>query len=64
MTNDELDRVLTKQERYSVKGTNDESGNGIGLILCQEIAHKLGGEITAKSVKNEGSTFTLRVPLV
>ena len=64
MTNDELDRVLKKQERYSVKGTNDESGNGIGLILCQEIAHRLGGEITAQSVKNEGSTFTLHIPLV
>lgn len=37
-------------------------GNGIGLSLCQRIAHAHGGNITIKSKIGEGSTFTLFLP--
>ncbi|WP_028375542.1 ATP-binding protein [Leeuwenhoekiella sp. MAR_2009_132] len=62
MTVEMIKKVLIDQERHTLKGTANEPGNGIGLILCQEIAGKIGGRIEAQSVLGEGSTFTLVIP--
>lgn len=40
----------------------DYGGNGIGLSLCQRIAHAHGGNITVESNLGEGSVFTLFLP--
>ena len=61
---DKIEKVLINKERYTVQGTANETGNGIGLILCQEIAKKAGGEITATSTLGQGSTFTLALPAI
>ena len=62
ISEDKIKKVLVDQERYTLKGTADEPGNGIGLILCQEIASKIGGHIEARSEMSKGSTFTLVIP--
>lgn len=40
------------------------SGLGLGLFICKEIINKHGGDIQVDSKLGEGSTFTLRLPLV
>jgi signal transduction histidine kinase len=43
-------------------GTDNEVGSGLGLILCQELAHRLGGRIEARSEPGIGSEFVLHLP--
>jgi len=41
---------------------DQEHGHGLGLALCREIIESLGGTITARSPRNEGATFIIRLP--
>lgn len=38
-------------------------GTGLGLALSKQLAQKLNGNLTVKSVVGKGSTFTLTIPL-
>jgi len=44
------------------RGKGKKAGNGLGLSICREIAHKHGGEITINSKQGEGTTVTITVP--
>ena len=41
-----------------------EKGTGLGLWVSYNIMEKMGGIITLKSEKGEGSTFTVQIPVV
>ncbi|HBE69659.1 MAG TPA: hypothetical protein DDW52_16055 [Planctomycetaceae bacterium] len=41
----------------------DTEGNGLGLAFSQEVARLHGGELKVESQINEGSRFTLAIPL-
>jgi len=38
-------------------------GTGLGLSICYGIIKKMGGQIDVASVVNEGTTFTIRIPI-
>jgi len=59
---DKLEHFFKGEALTSTPGTNSESGTGLGLILCSDFVHMLGGEIWVESVEGEGSTFTFSVP--
>ncbi len=44
-------------------GTHNETGVGLGLVLCKEFAELQKGNIIVKSTENEGSTFTVGLPV-
>jgi signal transduction histidine kinase len=54
-----LFRVCNKSQR---QGTSNESGTGLGLLLCKEFVEKNRGSIEVKSKPNEGSTFCITLP--
>ena len=53
---------LFKFEMHSTRGTKNELGSGLGLILCQEFVGMHSGSIEVRSEESKGSTFTVRLP--
>ncbi len=48
--------------KKSTKGTDGETGYGLGLQLCRDIIEAHGGKIEVTSTVGEGSVFQLRIP--
>lgn len=55
-----LFRIDSKVKR---KGTRDEDGSGLGLILCHEFVSKHHGNIWVESTLGKGSEFTFSIPV-
>ena len=59
----ELERVFDKFFRSDDPRVQAEVGSGLGLSLAREVVRMHGGEITVESELNQGSTFTILLPL-
>jgi len=58
----DLRKLFTIDENYSVPGTQDERGTGLGLVLCKEFIEKHKGTIRAESEPGKGSRFYFTIP--
>lgn len=57
------EKLFKINEKVIQPGTENESGNGLGLLLCNEFIKKHKGEIWAESKLGKGSTFKFVLPI-
>ncbi len=63
MTDKEIIELLFRPSFSTAEKITDVSGRGVGLDVVKSKIEALGGDVECHSVKGEGSTFTIRLPL-
>jgi PAS domain S-box-containing protein len=59
---EDIAKLFRIDTAFSSKGTEKESGTGLGLILCKDFVEKHGGRIWVESEAGKGSIFKFRIP--
>jgi signal transduction histidine kinase len=54
---------LFSMDHFSTKGTNNEVGTGLGLILAKDFVERNGGRIWIESELGKGSRFNISIPI-
>lgn len=62
ISGENLDKIFRIEEKFKTPGTNDESGTGLGLMICKEFVEKHHGTIRVDSEEGVGSTFAFTLP--
>jgi signal transduction histidine kinase len=57
-----VNRLFHLGTHFSSRGTANESGSGLGLILCRELVEKNNGVLSVTSQPGKGTTFTVTLP--
>lgn len=60
---EKLNSIFNKFEQADTATTRRFGGTGLGLSISQHLAHAMGGEISATSQLNVGSTFAFSISL-
>ena len=60
----DLARIFERFYRVDRSRTSSSGGIGLGLAIVRHVAINHHGDVDAQSMEGEGSTFTLRLPLV
>lgn len=62
MSEEQVNQLFTIKKNSSTKGTNEEDGTGLGLLLCKEFIDRHKGVLTVESKPDKGSCFTCLIP--
>ncbi|WP_381525733.1 ATP-binding protein [Spirosoma soli] len=60
---DQVDRIFERFHQVDARSTRTYSGTGIGLALVRELTTWLSGRVAVESRIDQGSTFTVELPL-
>ena len=61
---DRLDQLCRMDNTWTTKGTANESGTGLGLLLCYDFVIRNHGNLRAESKPGKGSRFIFSLPAV
>ena len=57
-----LEKIFRIDIPHTTLGTNNEKGNGLGLIICKEMIEHNKGKLLVRSQPNNGTVFTFSLP--
>lgn len=60
---EELPHIFDRFYRVDKARTRAEGGSGLGLAICHSVVEAHGGQITARSEPQQGTTLEVRLPL-
>ena len=63
MSQDMLERIFKPFEQESTLTAQEHGGSGLGLSITKNLLDLMGGAISVESEKNQGTTFTVDLPL-
>ena len=63
MTESAINNLFIIDKRTTTKGTSNETGTGLGLILSKDFIMKNNGKIWVESKPESGSTFYFTLPV-
>jgi PAS domain S-box-containing protein len=58
-----LEKLFRIETSFTTRGTDNEKGTGLGLLLVKEFVQMHEGTVSVKSLPGEGSTFLIRLPV-
>jgi len=64
MNEETREKLFVINGQVSTPGTANETGSGLGLILCKEFIEKHKGTIWVESIKDAGTKIIFRIPHV
>jgi len=64
MSPDLVEKLNNNDRINSIRGTANEKGSGLGLLICREFIKKNSGTLHIKSEVNKGADFTFSIPKV
>jgi len=59
----DLEKLFQIDSNLKTRGTNNENGTGLGLVICKEFINYHQGEIWAESTPGRGSVFHFSIPI-
>jgi len=62
ISSDKVNRLFKIEESFTTVGTNEETGTGLGLVLCNDFVKQHRGNIVVESKVNAGTTFVITIP--
>ncbi|MCI1778994.1 MAG: HAMP domain-containing histidine kinase [Bacteroidales bacterium] len=62
ISKEKMAKLFKLDEKVSTSGTNNESGTGLGLILCKDFVELNNGRIFVESEIGKGSRFIVELP--
>lgn len=63
MTEEQLQKLFKLDKASSSRGTDEETGTGLGLIISKEFVEKHNGQIAVESELGKGSKFSFALPM-
>lgn len=62
MTQETIHKIFEKEEHHSTKGTLNEKGTGLGLIMVKDFIKINNGKIQVQSIPGKGTQFIIYLP--